>query len=315
MKTVSITRRVFLVAQPDSEVFVTEFQYLCIKKYCSVLTPQAGDPAKKVKITKACALTALAGSLVNVSDNQYKRIKGACADAYKVSYKYTGTTPSGAPAVPAAAYYTAGTTVTVAAAPTLEGYEFSGWSKTGTFTMPAEAVEITGSWTEVPSEYEVIYDWDESFLAYDSPAAEVLLPNPSVNAAGDTITVSTTPSTDDDPYDFTDSANPGYYNFDGWYKDDQLAPASFTMPSANVELVGKWTKMVKISFTMTGEGPEDFSMNDAFVVPGEDFEIPTPDEYAGWTFDCFFCGSTEYNAGDIIQPEEDLVLDASFAEA
>ena len=30
---------------------------------------------------------------------------------------------------------------------TAPGYTFSGWSRTGTFTMPAEDVEITGSFT------------------------------------------------------------------------------------------------------------------------------------------------------------------------
>ena len=315
MKTVSITRRVFLVAQPDSEVLVTPSQYMFIKGRCTLLATQNG--MKKVKITRITGLTALAGSLVNVSDNQYKRIKGACADAYKVSYKYTGTTPSGAPDVPAAAYYTAGTTVTVAAAPTLTGYEFSGWSKTGTFTMPAEAVEITGSWTEVPSEFEVDYVWDESFLV-DSELATELLPGISTYEAGATVSVASEPI-QGEAYDFTDStysSTAGYYNFDGWYKDDQLAPASFTMPSDNVEIVGKWTKLVKISFTMFGLGPEDFSMKDAYVVPGEDFEIPTPDEYAGWTFDYFEDEqATEYNAGDVIQPEADLVLNAVFEMA
>ena len=67
-------------------------------------------------------------------------------NSYKVTYKYTGTTPSGASELPAEAEYKYGENVTVAEAATAPGYTFSGWSKEN-FTMPAEAVEITGSFT------------------------------------------------------------------------------------------------------------------------------------------------------------------------
>ena len=67
-------------------------------------------------------------------------------NSYKVTYKYTGTTPDGASELPAEAEYKYGENVTVAEAATAPGYTFSGWSKEN-FTMPAEAVEITGSFT------------------------------------------------------------------------------------------------------------------------------------------------------------------------
>lgn len=68
---------------------------------------------------------------------------------YRVTYEYTGSVPSNAPAVPVDtnAYY-AGEDVTVAGAPYLSGYIFSGWDKED-FTMPAENVVIYGSWTRV----------------------------------------------------------------------------------------------------------------------------------------------------------------------
>ncbi len=50
---------------------------------------------------------------------------------------------------------TFGTEVTVIAPLTKDGYTFSGWDKTGTFTMPAETVTISGSWTV--NKYDVIY--------------------------------------------------------------------------------------------------------------------------------------------------------------
>src|SRR5699024_2180635 len=68
-------------------------------------------------------------------------------NSYEVKYQYTGTVPSDASELPEAKYYKYGATVEVAEAATATGYTFNGWSKTGTFTMPAEPVTITGSFT------------------------------------------------------------------------------------------------------------------------------------------------------------------------
>ena len=81
---------------------------------------------------------------------------------YTVTYKYTGTVPAGAPAVPATASYAEGANVTVANAPTLDGYTFSGWSRTGSFKMPGSNVTITGSWTAVPADDEDEDDDDDN---------------------------------------------------------------------------------------------------------------------------------------------------------
>ena len=82
---------------------------------------------------------------------------------YTVTYQYNGTAPAGAPAVPGSAEYTVGDEVTVAAAPTLTGYKFSGWSTGdaaitgGKFTMPAPNVTITGIWT---AQYRYVLNFD-----------------------------------------------------------------------------------------------------------------------------------------------------------
>lgn len=67
--------------------------------------------------------------------------------SHTVTYSYTGTVPEGAPKVPAKATYKTGASVTKAAVPTLEGYEFSGWSGEVT-TMPDKDVQVTGSWSK-----------------------------------------------------------------------------------------------------------------------------------------------------------------------
>lgn len=94
-------------------------------------------------------------------------VKGT-APRYNVTYEYTGTVPTGAPELPKEASYKAGDPVEVAAAPTLNGYTFSGWSTTdatvgsdGSFTMPSKEVKLTGSWTlRSDLSYTVHYYWN-----------------------------------------------------------------------------------------------------------------------------------------------------------
>lgn len=94
-------------------------------------------------------------------------VKGT-APKYKVTYEYAGTVPTGAPELPDEASYKAGATVKVAAAPTLAGYTFSGWttsdaavSSDGSFTMPSKDVKLTGSWTlRSDLSYTVHYYWN-----------------------------------------------------------------------------------------------------------------------------------------------------------
>ena len=74
---------------------------------------------------------------------------------YNVTYEYTGTIPTDAPAVPVAAQHEYGAEVTIANVPTLTGYTFHGWTlpeglteNGGKFNMPTKNVTITGSWTK-----------------------------------------------------------------------------------------------------------------------------------------------------------------------
>lgn len=77
------------------------------------------------------------------------------AQKYTVTYAYTGTIPTDAPAVPVAAQHEYGAEVTIAHVPTLTGYTFHGWTlpeglteNGGKFNMPAGDVTITGYWTK-----------------------------------------------------------------------------------------------------------------------------------------------------------------------
>ncbi len=74
---------------------------------------------------------------------------------WDIAYSYTGTVPPGAPVKPSTEEDVAyGTSQTRAAAPTLSGYSFSGWTTSdvvvdgsGNFTMPDNNVTFTGFWT------------------------------------------------------------------------------------------------------------------------------------------------------------------------
>ena len=77
------------------------------------------------------------------------------AQKYTVTYAYTGTIPTDAPAVPVAAQHEYGAEVTIENVPTLTGYTFHGWTlpegltaNDGKFNMPAKNVTITGYWTK-----------------------------------------------------------------------------------------------------------------------------------------------------------------------
>ena len=66
---------------------------------------------------------------------------------YNVKYSYIGKVPNGASELPAEGTYKQGDEVTVAPNASAPGYTFSGWSRTGSFEMPGENIEITGGFT------------------------------------------------------------------------------------------------------------------------------------------------------------------------
>lgn len=79
----------------------------------------------------------------------------SASDAYaQVSYAFIGTVPAGAEELlpETSIPYVVGTEVPLAAAPTLENYEFHGWYYNGnlctSITMPADGATVTGYWTE-----------------------------------------------------------------------------------------------------------------------------------------------------------------------
>ena len=73
--------------------------------------------------------------------------------SYTVCYGFEGTTlpPNANSLLPACTNHYPGDTVTTAAAPTAEGYEFTGWYKNASFIMPEKNVVIRGEWSFAPA--------------------------------------------------------------------------------------------------------------------------------------------------------------------
>ena len=137
---------------------------------------------------------------------------------YTVTYQYEGDVPPGIQP-PKSKAYTAKATVTVAAAPTAEGYYFTGWASDvgqdltagGTFIMPEHDVTITGTWvkeTEAQQSITVVYQYKDGFTPDGAPAiggTGALIQSPYTVEVGKPHSVVTMPE---------NAAT--YYRFGGW---------------------------------------------------------------------------------------------------
>ena len=161
-------------------------------------------------------------------------------DVYNVTYQYTGTVPDNAPDIATfgTRTYSAGTNVSVAMSPDVEGYTFSGWSSStvtitnGQFTMPTTNVVLTGYFTAKPAAttYSVTYviDGDDVPDGYMPPKTHSY-------EAGTIVTLDSTVEGDeiDD------------YVFNGWTSTDAtLTETGFEMPAGNVTIHGTFTRKV-----------------------------------------------------------------------
>lgn len=191
---------------------------------------------------------------------------------YTVSYSYTGTVPAGAPTLPANETHSYGDTVTVASAPTLENYSFSGWASEqadlsgATFIMPAENVVITGAWEIIPA--------DGLTVTYH-------------NASGSVFTVQTYEA-GDPIVPPTETPTAEGMTFTGWTTDPNAAtPPALpeTMPDHNVDAYPQWS-LNKYSVTYISDGTP--VANYPEVTFGSEVPVPTDPTkdgfiFAGWT--------------------------------
>ncbi|MGN1004298.1 MAG: InlB B-repeat-containing protein [Oscillospiraceae bacterium] len=230
-----------------------------------------------------------------------------------VIYSYTGTVPANAPSVPVTERKELNSTVTVAPAPTLTGYTFSGWTEsvpTGatavtittdangnqTFTMPDRNVTLTGSWTA--DTYTVTYYANGGSGAPDSQTKTHDV---------DLTLSSTTPTRSG-------------YTFDSWNTSTDgsgtryAAGGTYTL-NADLTLYAQWTAD---TYTVTynangGSGAPDSQTKTHDVDLTLSSTTPTR---SGYTFDSWNTSTdgsgTRYAAGGTYTLNADLTLYAQW---
>ncbi|RKM60433.1 hypothetical protein D6855_06860 [Butyrivibrio sp. CB08] len=197
-------------------------------------------------------------------------------ESYQVTYKYTGNVPESADpteaeleAEPYKKSYLFGETVTVADDATATGYTFSGWDvpvdttetsaglietlvsavtgqetqTTRTFEMPAQDVEIKGSFTI--NRHMVIYEYTGEVPEGADPSVAELAAEPYTMEYdyNSTVTVA-------------DDANaPEGYFFKGWTSEDEdITEGSFLMPDNDVTIRGSFEKKKIVTLRLNIDG-------------------------------------------------------------
>lgn len=153
-----------------------------------------------------------------------------------------------------------GDTVTLAPAPTKEGYTFNGWTTSDvaigegatSFEMPKRNVTLKASWTE--------NDYLLSTGVHYSPNTITTPPDSVLDSASSSVRSQrlkkdaqvTLPDFDD----VQDSVNDGVWKFHGWYEyygmsDETKHEGTFTMPARDVSLDAVWTFQKNERFNVT----------------------------------------------------------------
>ena len=210
-------------------------------------------------------------------------------DSYKVTYQYTGKVPTGASELPAETTEKYGAAVTVAADATAPGYTFSGWSREDGFTMPAENVTITGSFTangETPYKVE---HWQQNLEDDGYTLAE------TENLTGETDTTAT--------------ANPKTYTgfaFDGTV-EDTVASGNIAGDGSLVLKLYYTRDSYKVTYQYTGKVPTGVSELPAETTEkyGAAVTVAADATAPGYTF-------SGWSRNDFTMPAENVTITGSF---
>ena len=211
-------------------------------------------------------------------------------NSYEVTYAYVGTAPAGASALPEKATVKYGAPVAVAAAATAPGYTFSGWS-TGDFTMPAQDVEITGSFTANGDTAYTVEHYQQNLAGdgYDLVEAD------TEHLTGETDTTAT--------------ANPKTYTgftFDGTV-EGTVASGNIAGDGSLVLKLYYTRNSYDVTYAYTGTVPADASAlpEKAAVKYGASVTVAEAATAKGHTF-------SGWSTGDFTMPAQDVEITGSF---
>ncbi len=240
---------------------------------------------------------AATGTVVNIYYNR---------ESYKVTYEYDDTEPDNATALPEEATYKYGETVSVAPAATATGYTFSGWKNgttpvSGTFTMPANHVTLTGSWTPAAVDYKVEYYFENvagTDFVKDSTKTETV----STAKTGDPVSV-----------------NPK--NFDGFAFDTDNANNKLSgtvLADGSLVLKLYYTRnSYKVTYAYEGTiRPTDATAlpEEATYKYGETVNVASAATATGYTFSGWKNGTTPVS-GTFTMPANHVTLTGSWTPA
>ena len=212
---------------------------------------------------------------------------------YTVHYVMNGSSTTS----PNDALEPSGTSISLAAAPIRDGYNFLGWldqnsvnhSASTSFTVVADST-LTAAWSAIG--YSVSYSLGQAPGSAPTHASVTI---------GSAFNLATAPTW-------------AGYTFDGW--NDGLvtygAGSSYLVGDQNISLSAQWSA---INYTV------DFDVNGATSsVPssliktvGQTFTLPATPTKSGWIFDGWNDGSNSYSAGTTYtMPASNIVLTAHF---
>lgn len=220
---------------------------------------------------------------------------------YKVSYKYTGNIPAGAPALPAETERYMNDTVTVEAVPAVTGYTFHGWTVSGItvsggqFTMPAEDVVFVGYFVRNESPYTISHyfqledgTWGEPQVSYkvDSHEGEIV--------SADYVTVD------------------GYVSYPG-HSDTLTSGVVLANGALTLKLFYKRTAF-KVTYKYDGTVPAGASALPAETTQlhGATVTVAPAATAPGYTFDGWESETVEIVGGEFTMPQSDVVLVGRF---
>lgn len=257
-----------------TDTYKVTYQYLGTVPKGAPAVPKAASykvgksvPSAAVPSLKGYQFSGWKGEVSKMPEKNVLVTGSWTGNEHKITYKYTGTVPKNAPAVPAVSTRRYGDKVTKAYTPALAGYTFSGW-KGEVSTMPDKDVTVTGSWTK--KKYKVTYQF-----AGDVPS-KAKVPAAATYAYGDAVK---------DP---SVSAVEGY-EFKGWTGSVK------TMPDHDVTVIGVWkVKEYTLSYKYEkysgiAELPDDFSFpappRSVKVKFGEELPLVSVPQCRGFQFD------------------------------
>ncbi len=201
------------------------------------------------------------------------------------------------------------TTVEKLPEPTAEGKIFLGWDYNGVlytpgtpFEMRAENVTLKAKWEDKDP---TIQKYDVTYI-YTGEVPETADDVPAASKADEKSPVTVEP---------IPAAVEGYI-FEGWYYNGKITE-SFVMPSAAVELEGKWTKIPthSITYKYTGNVPATADALPAASTAMEKATVnvaPVPAAVDGYTFAGWFYNSRLTES--FVMPETDVEIEGRWTK-